>query len=118
MSSFGLIDITAQAQLNEKLLPTLTFGTQGVCAACYRMTSITRHHVKPRQIYRTDRRAAPPLIVLLCRLCHKTIHKLETNENLYMKHNSLRDVIMAIRAARFPSSTDQPQPTTPDTNNV
>lgn len=96
-----LLDIPSQIELNEKRMHSFVQGTIGVCLACYRLGAVTRHHVRPLSVNSRRDDLRKPFIVLICKICHQTLHELMTNENLYLTHNNLRDVVASIRAARF-----------------
>jgi hypothetical protein len=105
-------EMLARIRTNEGNMKSITFGSYGVCAACYVLALSTRHHVKPRSVAATAR-DWKPFTIMLCRKCHAVIHQMESNQNLYLKHKTLDDVIQAIRLARAIPSTLDPRHSTP-----
>lgn len=59
----------------------------GVCNICERFSRLTRHHVYPREIHRNLLKKGYDAALLnntvsICRMCHSTIHRFFTNEEL------------------------------------
>ena len=66
----------------------------GCCLVCERHTNLTRHHVYPRETHRTmikkglEKKALSETIPI-CKMCHRTIHKFFSNEELANNLHSL-----------------------------
>lgn len=88
--------ILAQARTNEQRMALTIQGVWGICAVCYSLAILTRHHVSPRSVSKGGR----AFIALLCQPCHTVAHQIETNENLALKHQTLADMAAQIRTAR------------------
>lgn len=59
----------------------------GACQVCERMVRRTRHHVFPREVHKALKKKGYDAKLLsttiaICRMCHSTIHRLFTNEQL------------------------------------
>ncbi len=59
----------------------------GVCNICERYVRLTRHHVYPREIHKALIKKGYDIALLnntvnICRMCHSTVHKFFTNEEL------------------------------------
>lgn len=66
----------------------------GCCLVCERKTRLTRHHVFPREIHKKlmkkDYVAADlNYTIAVCRLCHSTIHRFWTNDELARSYFTL-----------------------------
>ena len=66
----------------------------GCCLVCERKVRLTRHHLYPREVHRTLLKKGYDNADLLktidvCRLCHNTIHRFHTNDELARSFYSL-----------------------------
>ena len=66
----------------------------GCCLVCERKVRLTRHHLYPREVHRTLLKKGYDNADLLktidvCRLCHNTIHRFYTNDELARSFYSL-----------------------------
>lgn len=73
-------EITEAPEEAEQLLP-------GVCMVCERHMKLTRHHVFPRETHKKLVKkgfdnSKLNLTVPICRMCHSTIHRFFTNDEL------------------------------------
>lgn len=65
------------------------------CLVCERKVRLTRHHVYPREIHKTlikkgyDAFELNVNTIAICRLCHSTIHRFYTNEELAKSYYTL-----------------------------
>jgi len=91
----NLLDLLAR---NEARMETAKHGTWGVCVGCYHFAQLTRHHVKPRSVFVSDR-TYRQLIVLICQKCHVMIHQQESNVTLAENHKTVADVVKMVRGA-------------------
>eukprot|EP01031_Cornospumella_fuschlensis_P029337 gene29337-35415_t len=59
----------------------------GLCQICERFVRLTKHHVFPRELHKNLKKKFNDASLLnttiaICRMCHSTIHRLFTNEEL------------------------------------
>lgn len=59
----------------------------GACQICERVVRRTRHHVFPRETHKNLKKrgydtASLSTTIAICRMCHSTIHRMFTNEEL------------------------------------
>ena len=71
----------------------------GCCLVCERKVRLTRHHLYPREIHRSLIKKGYDAAdlnntIAVCRLCHSTIHRFWSNEELAKSYHSL-ELLMA-----------------------
>lgn len=59
----------------------------GTCQICERQVRLTRHHVFPREVHRSLKKQGCEArdlstTIAICRMCHSTVHRLFTNDQL------------------------------------
>ncbi len=95
----GAERLVKQLRANEGQMKRITYGNYGVCLACYNLAHITKHHVRPRSVHHA-REWKESFTVHLCRKCHAKVHDIADNATLAEQHQTLENVILAIRSAR------------------
>ena len=78
-----------------------SWGAPKECEVCERAVSLTRHHLFPRAVHKfclKQNLASPEelthRLLYVCRLCHSTIHKFFSHEQLALQYNTL-DLLLA-----------------------
>jgi hypothetical protein len=68
----------------------------GCCVLCYREMNLTRHHLIPREMHEriakktgTNKELLKHTVIMVCRMCHSTIHRFFTNKELANDYNTL-----------------------------
>lgn len=77
-----------------------------VCEICDRQTSLTEHHVYPKEMHKTmlkrgilDEKLNET--IRICRLCHSTVHRFFSNKELAEKYFTLDLLMQDERMQRF-----------------
>ena len=78
----------------------------GQCEICERFVRLTRHHVYPREVHKSYRKKGHDVDLLnttiaICRMCHSTIHRFFTNEELAARYHSVTLLLSDERFFRY-----------------
>ena len=77
------------------------------CLVCERSgLKLTRHHVIPREVHKSLAKKFRPGVnlnetIVICRMCHSTIHRLFTNVELAMTYNTLDMLLTDDRFVKY-----------------
>lgn len=79
----------------------------GTCEICERFVSRTKHHLIPKEMHRGllgrfDREELGKT-VNICRMCHSTVHRFFTNEELARHYNSIDALLSDEKMYRYAS---------------
>jgi hypothetical protein len=81
------------------------FGSALLCEICERHTKLTRHHLYPKQLHgKLEGRVPANLLnrtLNICRMCHSTVHRLFTNEELAASYNTLESLMATEPMAKY-----------------
>jgi len=81
------------------------FGSALLCEICERHTKLTRHHLYPKQLHgKLEGRVPANLLhstINICRMCHSTVHRLYTNDELAASYNTLDSLMATDSMAKY-----------------
>ena len=68
-----------------------------LCEICERYTKLTRHHLYPRQLHAKLASRVPAAelsrTISICRMCHATVHRLFSNDELAASYHTLETLM-------------------------
>jgi hypothetical protein len=80
----------------------------GCCELCERYVSRTRHHLIPRELHKRllarDSSLTKEILsktISICRMCHRTIHRFFTNDELAATYNTLDKLLSHEKLLRY-----------------
>lgn len=85
---------------------TSSFDSNRCCQVCERQVKLTRHHLIPRQTHKAMLKKGITKETLnqtipICRLCHSTIHRFFTHEQLALQFNTVEKLLVDKKFYKF-----------------
>eukprot|EP00981_Chlorochromonas_danica_P014193 scaffold7537_cov179-Ochromonas_danica.AAC.14 len=99
-------DTTAVVVVAEEEVEEEEEVDDGSCQICERHLRRSRHHVFPREVHNRLKKKGYPAsslntTIAICRLCHSTIHRLFTNEELAESYYTIELLLEDSRFGRY-----------------
>ena len=81
------------------------FGRRLLCEICERLTKLTRHHLFPKQLHsKLEHKVSATELyktITICRMCHSTVHRLFSNDELAEDFHSLESLMSTPQMQKY-----------------